>query len=104
VRNNEAIPLDTGGLILGSFPYPEYEEAQVNLQSGDILAFYTDGVTEARNDDGEEFGPERLVELVRTYRELGAMEMVRRICRDVHNFQSDKFSPDDLTLSIVKCQ
>ena len=104
MRNNEAIPLDTGGLILGSFPYPEYEEARVTLQSGDILVFYTDGVTEARNADGEEFETERLVELVRAYRELGAMDMVRRICRDVHHFQSDKFSQDDLTLSIVKCQ
>ncbi len=104
VRGKEAIPLDTGGLILGSFLYPEYEEARVNLHSGDILVLYTDGVTEARNDDEEEFGPERLVEMVRVYRELGAMDMVRRICREIHHFQSDKFSQDDLTLSIVKCQ
>jgi sigma-B regulation protein RsbU (phosphoserine phosphatase) len=96
------MPLDTGGLLLGSFSHAEYEEARVDLYPGDIMVFYTDGVTEAQNEQGEEFGVRRLLDLVRTYRDLGAMDMVRRICREVQRFESDAFTQDDLTISIVK--
>ena len=104
VRGNDAIPLETGGLLLGSFHGVEYQEGLINLRPGDILVFYTDGVSEALNSESEEFGVERLVELVRIYRDLGAMDMVRRICREVQRFESDAVPQDDLTLSIVKCQ
>ena len=102
VRNGQIVPLDTGGLLLGSFSHAEYEEARVDLYPGDIMVFYTDGVTEAQNEQGEEFGVRRLLDLVRTYRDLGAMDMVRRICREVQRFESDAFTQDDLTISIVK--
>jgi sigma-B regulation protein RsbU (phosphoserine phosphatase) len=102
VRAGHDIPLDVGGLVLGSFLEAEYQEARVDLHPGDVLIFYTDGVTESRNESGEEFGVPRLLELVRTYRNLNAMDMVRRICREVQRFQSEAFAQDDLTLSVVK--
>lgn len=104
IRDSEAIPLDTGGLLLGSFPRVQYEEGRMELHPGDLLVLYTDGVTEARNGQGEEFGVGRLLDLVRTYRDLGATDMVRRICHEVQRFESDAFPQDDLTVSIVKCQ
>jgi sigma-B regulation protein RsbU (phosphoserine phosphatase) len=104
VRDHQAIPLDTGGLLMGSFQNVGYQEARVDLHPGDVIVFYTDGVTEARNEHGEEFGVERLLDLIRAYRDLGAMDMVRRICREVQRFESDDFIQDDLTVSIVKWQ
>ncbi|MFH1009941.1 MAG: GAF domain-containing SpoIIE family protein phosphatase [bacterium] len=102
LRDGREIPLEVGGLLLGSFLEAQYAEARVELRSGDVLIFYTDGVTEARNDEGEEFGVRRLLDLVRSYRDLSAMDMVRRISREVQRFESENFPQDDLTLSVVK--
>jgi sigma-B regulation protein RsbU (phosphoserine phosphatase) len=94
--------LDTGGLLLGSFEQATYQETTLDLQKGDILVFYTDGVTESRDGSGKEFGTESLKRLVRKYRDLSASNMVQRICEDVLKYQSSEIGRDDLTLSIVK--
>ncbi|MBK6766326.1 MAG: SpoIIE family protein phosphatase [bacterium] len=64
--------------------------------------FYTDGVTEARDEAGNEFGMDRLADAVDRYRALPANEMARRISHDVYAFQAPDLTMDDLTLSIVK--
>src|SRR6185437_117121 len=58
--------LATGGMIIGMFPQASYEEATVDLRSGDVLVVFTDGVTEAMSPDEEEFGEERLKNLLRS--------------------------------------
>ncbi len=57
--------LTAGGTVLGMFPEVDYEEAAVDLSPGDLLVAFTDGVTEALNPAGEEFGEERLKDLLR---------------------------------------
>ena len=101
-QNGDVQMLEQGGLLLGAFPGTTYEEAITELQQGDIIVFYTDGVTESRDDSGREFGFERLLELVKKYRELPALEMVRTISHYVHQFQSEEIGQDDLTLSIIR--
>jgi serine phosphatase RsbU (regulator of sigma subunit) len=61
----EIAELTIGGTVLGLFPHMQYEDGHVDLCPGDLLVAFTDGVTEARNDAGEEFGEERLKELLR---------------------------------------
>ena len=56
--------LETGGLILGMFPQAVYEQETLALEPGDVLVMYTDGVTEALNAAGEEFGEERVLACV----------------------------------------
>src|SRR5262249_55415399 len=56
VRAGQPSFLDIGGVPLGLFPDTRYEETSLQLQSGDVLVFYSDGVVEMRNDTGEEFG------------------------------------------------
>lgn len=94
--------LETGGLLLGAFPETHYEETTIRLSPGDILVLYTDGLTESQDESGREFGVERLQELIVKYKDLSALEIVRRISHDAHRFQSAKVGQDDLTLSIVK--
>ncbi len=94
--------LDSGGPILGVLPEAKYAENQIHLRPGDLLVFYTDGVTESRNENGDEFGIERLAELAQRYRTLSAYEMTRRMSHEVHAFQAPDSTVDDLTLSIVK--
>ena len=64
VRAGQPTFLDLGGIPLGLFPESHYEETALQLLSGDILVFYSDGVVETRNDAGEEFGLKRLADTV----------------------------------------
>ena len=94
--------LSEGGLLLGSFGNATYEQVRLHLRPNDLVVFYTDGVTEAQNADGEEFGIKRLIEMAIRYQNLTALEIVRRISHDVHLYRSMDSIQDDLTLSVIK--
>lgn len=71
--------LSTGGIVVGMFPGVEYEEGKVELQPGDLLVAFTDGVSEALNPGGEESGEERLKDVVRVALGLPASAIVERV-------------------------
>ncbi|HYY43253.1 MAG TPA: GAF domain-containing SpoIIE family protein phosphatase, partial [Pyrinomonadaceae bacterium] len=96
------IRLTRGGAVIGLFEHFEYEEASVELQSGDLLAAYTDGVTEALNAAAEEFGEERLLAALRTHTELPA-ELIRdHVVACINEWSAGAPQHDDLTLVILK--
>ena len=76
--------------------------ASAELVPGDIVVFYTDGVTEAENPFGEEFGFERLAEVVRQGSSLSAEDLMSNVYDAAANFCSDDFN-DDATILVVKC-
>lgn len=94
--------LDKGGLVLGIMPDTQYEEGRVLLDPGDHMVLYTDGVTEAANQNDEMFGEERLEELLVEYREVGAREMEERVYNSVKDFTAGAAQADDLTMVVVK--
>ena len=95
--------LDQSGLPLGVFADSRYSESVVDFLPGDILALYTDGVTEARNSKDETFGLERLEAVVRQAGELRAHEICQAVTTSVNDFSTDIGGPeDDLTISIIK--
>jgi phosphoserine phosphatase RsbU/P len=73
-----------------------------DLMPGDVLVFYTDGVTEAENRLGEEFGMERLSATVRSGSSLSAEELMSEVYQAAADFCGDHFS-DDVTILVVKC-
>ena len=95
--------LEEGGLILGAMPTMNpYSEQKVTLSPGDLLVFYTDGVTEAMNEDeSEEFGEERLLECIKKNRSRDAEGIQQAIIDEVEAF-SDGVQYDDITLIVVK--
>jgi phosphoserine phosphatase RsbU/P len=99
-KSGEAIPLLEGGAPLGIFPNRNYEDAGVQLDSGDRLVLYTDGLTEAMGSDEQEFGERRLVELGRRNVALSAPELLTAIKGQVVSFCNGSFQ-DDLTLVVV---
>ena len=101
-RRGRVERLEVGGLILGVFPNVVHEETSISLEPGDMLLFYTDGVTEALDARAAEFGLERLTMLVEKYRKRTAQEILRLVMQEVRQFQSPDQSQDDLTLSIIK--
>jgi phosphoserine phosphatase RsbU/P len=79
-----------------------YEETSIALEPGDVIFFYTDGVTESADEAGVEFGMDRLLDLVRSVRHLPAAQIVKSVSDAAHAFQSPGSTQDDLTLSVVK--
>ncbi|MGZ8844185.1 MAG: PP2C family protein-serine/threonine phosphatase, partial [Pyrinomonadaceae bacterium] len=91
-----------GGVPLGMFRDSRYYEYYATIEPGQILVLYTDGVTEAMNLDGEEYGRDRLAEAVRRYRELPAREMIDVLHRDLMEWTGGRGADDDVTFFIVK--
>jgi sigma-B regulation protein RsbU (phosphoserine phosphatase) len=84
------------------FPELNYEEASITLRSGDLLVAFTDGVTEAQNPREEEFGEERLKELLRRLASLPVSEISARISSELKEWISDAPQYDDLTFDVMK--
>ncbi len=96
--------LASGGLPLGIKPDAEYREGRTQLQYGDVLCIYSDGVTEAVSPTGEEFGPTRLYEVVSRNIDASAAGIRDRIESALTKFAQGTSAADDITLVIVKRQ
>jgi sigma-B regulation protein RsbU (phosphoserine phosphatase) len=94
-------PLEVAGLPLGAFGDATYEERVVELRSGDVFVFLSDGVTEAWNGE-EEYGTLRLQEQVERHAGLSAPLLGEQLIADVDRFVSGRPLRDDLTLVVVK--
>lgn len=95
-------PLDVGGLLLGILAQAEYAGADIVMEPGDVLVFFSDGVTEAANAADEEFGEQRLAELVRTMRDQPAAEIGAAIREAVRRHLDGSPALDDVTVVVVK--
>jgi sigma-B regulation protein RsbU (phosphoserine phosphatase) len=93
---------ERGGVPLGMFRDTRYYEYFANIEPGQLLVLYTDGVTEAMNRAQEEYGRDRLVEAVRNSRHLSSREMIDFIHRDVLNWTEGLGATDDVTFFILK--
>ena len=96
--------LASGGLPLGIKRDAEYREGRTQLQMGDVLVIYSDGVTEAASPSGEEFGPTRLYEVVSRNIDASAAGVRDRIESALTKFSQGTQAADDITLVIVKRQ
>jgi sigma-B regulation protein RsbU (phosphoserine phosphatase) len=94
--------LAAGGPVLGILPDAEYEQATVNLGTGDRLVLFTDGITEAaaEGDDDDQFGEERLVDLTIQHRACSAPALQARLGDAVAAFTGGRFQ-DDATLMVM---
>jgi sigma-B regulation protein RsbU (phosphoserine phosphatase) len=101
-RSGEAIKLDVGGLPIGILPTASYEEGQVQFEPGDVLVIYSDGISESVNEDGEEFGEERLIEVIRKNIDRSSSSLRDRIDEALSRFVGAGSPVDDMTLMVVK--
>ena len=93
--------LNSTSTVLGLFREWECISEQTVFQAGDLLVLYTDGLSEATDEAGEEFGEERLIEAIRRHRGLGSAELVARLVEAVRNFSQHE-QEDDITLIVAK--
>ena len=101
VRNDgECVRLEAGGSVLGAFPGALYTQGEVELHHDDRLVLFTDGLTEATDASGEQFGEERLISLLREHRHRSAEDLKDILFNVIGEFCGNTFS-DDAALMVV---
>jgi serine phosphatase RsbU (regulator of sigma subunit) len=98
----EVTPLDIGGFPVGITPFGDYREGWIEIELGDVMVIYSDGVTESLNEREEEFGEARLIEVVQKNRGRTAAGLRDRIDEALTKFVGKASAVDDLTLVILK--
>ncbi len=100
--NGEAVMLVSTGTPLGLLqPGLPFGESELTLEAGDLLVLYSDGVTEAQNEAEEEYGAERLLEVVRAAAGESPDVMIARILESIDAFAGDAPQFDDITLLVL---
>jgi sigma-B regulation protein RsbU (phosphoserine phosphatase) len=95
--------LEKGGLPLGIFVDEyDYDEGSYDIVPSDTIVFFTDGVTEAQNSRGKEFGEDRLIELLGKNLSMSSQVIINGIVEAVKDFSDSKNLYDDITVSVVK--
>ena len=102
--NGKIERLDSTCAVMGLFHDWECAIGKCQLAPGDILALYTDGVTESFDENEEEFGEERLIEALNRHKKLPAHEVVKAIVTEVQTFTCpERGQYDDITVIVAKC-
>jgi sigma-B regulation protein RsbU (phosphoserine phosphatase) len=99
-------PIQSPGMAVGMVPPVIFDsiiqDTTIHFGPQDALLLYTDGITESANVQGEEYGTQRLTELLRSHGEKGAQEIIEQTLESVNRFSQGTGQADDLTLIAVK--
>lgn len=96
--DGDLVLLEAEGLPIGIFPNYQWEEKRISLSQGDRLILFTDGVSEARNPQGQLYGLERLLDRIAERRSASLEELLDSILRDVKSHSGPNFESDDVAL------
>jgi serine phosphatase RsbU (regulator of sigma subunit) len=100
LRSGGVARLRATGTLFGALPGQHWETADVTIGRSDLLVVYTDGITETRNETGDEFGDNRLISCFRMAAERDPGRLADRVMDMVHAFGSERLK-DDATLALV---
>jgi sigma-B regulation protein RsbU (phosphoserine phosphatase) len=102
LKKNEIRELPKGNTALGLLKNADYELHLESIESGEVLVVFSDGVTEARNKQGEFFGTDRLKSLLLNKNDESASNIGNKIIDEINRFSSDSRLNDDLSVIILK--
>ena len=98
----QTLRLEEGGAVVGLLPNFPYTQAAVQLEVGDLLLAFTDGISEAMNSADEEWGEERLIETAKNCEEMSAADILARLVQGADEFAAGAPQHDDMTLIVVR--
>jgi sigma-B regulation protein RsbU (phosphoserine phosphatase) len=101
-ENQEPKSVEGAGLALSFLEDVSYPQEQIDFQPDDVLLIYSDGITEAMNHQEEEYGEERLRELVHSIRRETVQEIIRKVLDSVKKYTAGQPQMDDMTLVVIK--
>jgi sigma-B regulation protein RsbU (phosphoserine phosphatase) len=102
IRNGDALRLESNGTVVGIFPEYPFEQATVSLQKGDLLAAFTDGITESENAQEEQYGEDRLIELLKLHSGKPLDEILRIVMETITKWAHDPAARDDITMLLAR--
>ena len=102
LRGSEVIRLEEGGPPVGLFRFSRYTQGEIQLEPGDLLVLFTDGISEAENPAEEEWGEDALIETARQHRGLLPSEAISRILEAADQFANGAQQHDDMTLVVAR--
>jgi phosphoserine phosphatase RsbU/P len=103
LRGADVIHLNEGGVPLGILQDAKYDAGQIQLRSGDLLAIYTDGVVEAENVSGHEFGESMMINSLRSVPGGTAKQVIRQLMANIEGFVATAPQHDDITCLVMRC-
>lgn len=101
IKGNQLNRLEEGGLLLGCFDIAEYEQVTKNIEVGEAIIIYSDGVTEAMNEINQEFSEERFISIIKSNANLAAKELIDLILKEIKAHSGSVPQSDDITLMII---
>jgi sigma-B regulation protein RsbU (phosphoserine phosphatase) len=102
IRKGSVERLEVNGTVVGAFSFAKFTESQVELQSNDLLVFFTDGITEPENEYGEMFGEDRLSDLVARNAHRSEEEIIDLVLESVRRFARAGEAQDDMTILLAR--
>ncbi len=102
IRGSEVLAIEATDLPIGMFCDLEYSSRKIHLQPGDSLLLYTDGLTESRNQAGEEYGLARLSRWAGEHHQLAPQAMIKACLQDLRTFRAATPGLDDLTIMAIR--
>jgi sigma-B regulation protein RsbU (phosphoserine phosphatase) len=102
LRGSTMSTLDSTGTVVGAFPIARYTEKSVQMQHGDILVAYTDGIVEPENAYGEMFGEDRLKDLLTKHARADSAEIIARTMEAVNQWTGAGELQDDMTMLVAR--
>ncbi len=102
IRDGGAILLQVDGMVVGAFPFAQYTESTIQLESKDFILLYTDGISEPQNDYDEMFGEDRLIDVVKKNAHLPDNGIIEAVMEAVRQWTGSGELQDDMTLLIAR--
>lgn len=102
--SDKIIKLEEGSLAVGLFPGVSYKEAEIELESGDLLVLYTDGIVEAENPAGDPYTLNRLIDFIKTNKEHKVEAIKEAFIKELKTFVDKHYFEDDITFILVKIE
>jgi serine phosphatase RsbU (regulator of sigma subunit) len=94
--------LSSNNMIVGAFSFATYDSMPLQLNTGDSLVIYSDGLTEAENPTGEMLGETKVKEIIQREASAGAQVLEQKLLEAIHTFTEGQAQSDDITLMIIE--
>lgn len=104
LSNGRIRRLDVGGAVVGLFGDTDYQEGRVRLEPGSLLVAFTDGLTEAENAYGEEFGSERLLEVIPRNAAAAPVRLAETLLQEIRQWVATGEQVDDMTVLVARAR
>ncbi|MBP9191108.1 MAG: PP2C family protein-serine/threonine phosphatase [Ignavibacteria bacterium] len=103
LHDDKIVPLTEGGFMIGILDFGiNYEVGKIDLNNNDVVVFYTDGVTEAMDKNGEEFGDARLIDIMKNCKDCTSKFILEKLNHSLVEFAKDTPQYDDITAIVLK--